>query len=78
MDFRNESLNSMRMQQLLDSCDTPKAKEMVIPKVYLDLTTRYHWLFVRDFDFRLANSTSCVLVADGGGYQCGGWFCFIT
>lgn len=40
MDFRNEALNSMRMETLLHESNSDRAKELIIPKPYLDFTTR--------------------------------------
>ncbi|GLI63329.1 hypothetical protein VaNZ11_006246 [Volvox africanus] len=39
MDFRNEALNAARMAELLEESEFA-AKEIVIPKPYMDLTTR--------------------------------------
>ena len=41
MDFRNEALNALRMQQLLQASEFVDASTVVIPKPFMHLTTRY-------------------------------------
>ena len=40
MDFRNEALNALRMQQLLQASEFVDAGTIVIPKPFMHLTTR--------------------------------------
>jgi hypothetical protein len=40
MDFCNEALNALRMRQLLDASEFVDASAIVIPRPFLDLTTR--------------------------------------
>jgi predicted unusual protein kinase regulating ubiquinone biosynthesis (AarF/ABC1/UbiB family) len=41
MDFRNEALNALRMQQLLEASEFVDSQAVIIPKPFMGLTTRY-------------------------------------
>lgn len=41
MDFRNEALNALRMQQLLSESEFVDPEAVVIPRPHMNLTTRH-------------------------------------
>lgn len=40
LDQQNEALNALRMRELLDAAETGAGRRLVIPKPYLEYTTR--------------------------------------
>lgn len=41
MDFRNEGLNMLKMQQVLDESEFFDSSQIVIPKPFMDISSRY-------------------------------------
>ena len=44
LDFRNEGLNMIRMQQVLDASEFFDSSQIVIPKPFMDISSRWNSL----------------------------------